>query len=171
MSQGAAIWWERMQERQRRAAAAATACSGASDPPQVEPVRPWTTARVVRALESVLCRAAHGARRARWLCRLRYAALCWETAERSRWRVLVLFDGQVVARAWSEPHQAVSHSVQACGHGERSSPSFDLATFDRLRVLTTELRRLRGAGRQLALWTNTDGRPRLVAVDRALSWV
>jgi hypothetical protein len=102
----------------------------------------WTSERVCRCLEHAVCRTAALLRRSRWLGRLGNAVLTWERpdAKPPVCRRLVFRNGRVVARKDLRspvvPKPAPLPPVPFHWHPH------DKITYDRLRVATTELRRL-----------------------------
>ena len=102
----------------------------------------WTPELVADTLESALRRAHRQLRRSRWLCLLTDAKVAWRPAHAGcdgRW--LVFQAGQVVdADSWNGQEFSAPPGAPR-SFGERQA-CFDIATWDRLRVLTTELRRL-----------------------------
>jgi DNA polymerase-3 subunit epsilon len=127
----------------RRAAAAA----GPHDSPTLPSEGPerlaWDAERVVLALEETVLRAAHAARRGRWLLRLSECSLAWAEGSRpERRRMLVIQGGAVVARADLAPGAPLPPPPEHARPASERRAAFDLARFDRLRVLTTELRAL-----------------------------
>ncbi len=118
----------------------------------------WDAARVLRNLEDTLVFFALEIRRGAWLRRLSNAAISFEDGVQ---RTLVMRGGRVRSR--SDGHRL----TLACP----AEPTFDIATHDRLRVLSTELRRVvQGGG---AVWIQfSGGRPLGPdAVARMLPWV
>ncbi len=104
----------------------------------------WTPEAVSRALASVIRRGAHMIRRGRWFCLLSESALAWNTGKTAGGgRRLLVFRGA-----------AVAHRADIDADEEPMTPpgyqrpitirraSFDIAAYDRMRVLNTELRRL-----------------------------
>jgi hypothetical protein len=137
---GARLW------ARRRAATV-----GAPDPDNADveeplpetPRRPtWDAERVMKALEETVVRAAHAVRRARWLVRLSECSLAWAEPGEERLRLLVIRGGAVAASADLEPGTAVPVPPGHAHTLAERRAAFDVATFDRLRVLTTELRGL-----------------------------
>jgi DNA polymerase III subunit epsilon len=130
--------------------------------------RVWTPESVADLLEGILRHGSHLIRRARWFCLLSESALAWNTGKTAgRKRRLVVFQGGAVIRQEEMAAGAVipvppgfSKSFAARQH------YFDLMTYDRMRVLTTELRRLLSDETvrdvQLRL------QPRIMLVDRQL---
>ncbi|HEX9187982.1 MAG TPA: nucleotide excision repair endonuclease, partial [Vicinamibacteria bacterium] len=102
----------------------------------------WDAERVALALEETVLRAAHAVRRARWLVGLSECALAWTEPGGDRRRLLVVERGAVTNRAELAPGEPLPIPP---GHHRPAAErrlSFDVATLDRLRVLTTELRPL-----------------------------
>ncbi len=138
-------------------------------PPTTDlPTTDWTPGTVVEALNDVIVAVAHALRRARWLQALSESSIAW--TDDGRWHGLTIIGGAVADRF--DPHPR--HPLPSPAENNRSPRSraacFDIATFDRLRVLTTELRSIANAGdAQVRL-----GPDRTLSSDRlrrALSWV
>lgn len=104
----------------------------------------WTPEAVANAIESIIRRGAHLVRRARWFCLLSESSLAWDTGERAGGgrRLLVLRSGGIVHR------ENLSKGVETPPPPGCLRPlsvrrrNFDVMVYDRMRVLTTELRRL-----------------------------
>ena len=126
----------------------ATGPDGTEEPkPETPRGRAWDAERVKEALEETVVRAAHAVRRGRWLVRLSECSLAWAEPEAQRRRLLVVHGGAVAARADLEPETAVPVPPGHARTVAERRAAFDVAAFDRLRVLTTELRGLAvGAG-------------------------
>ena len=95
-----------------------------------------------QALEETVVRAAHAVRRGRWLLRLSECSVASAEPGAVQRRLLVIEAGVVARRADLDAHGELPVPP---GHGRPAAErrlAFDVATFDRLRVLTTELRRL-----------------------------
>jgi DNA polymerase-3 subunit epsilon len=113
----------------------------------------WTPETVARGIEHVIMRGALLIRRARWLCLLSESSLAWEVrhAGGQRKNVLLFEDGAVGLRKDLPVGKQTPLTV---GHAKKipdRQKSFDVATYERLRVVTTELRRLVGKGRKIEL--------------------
>ncbi|MHC4549368.1 MAG: GIY-YIG nuclease family protein [Planctomycetota bacterium] len=125
---------------------------------------------VASALEATLRGGAHLVRRARWLRRLCEASLLWRSGPDRR-RLLILERGRVTA------HEDVAPGVAAPlpPGGARASLErlrcFDAATYDRLRVLTTELRRVVAGGGPIELRLGPRQRLDRDGLARRLYWV
>jgi DNA polymerase-3 subunit epsilon len=111
----------------------------------------WTPEFVQVSLEWLALRAALARRRAIWMTRLFDASLVWREPGDNRARLIVIEAGQI---AWSTAADA--HAPPPIPPGYRRPvaarrEAFTLASFDRLRVLTTEMKRLVAAGAPVAL--------------------
>ena len=113
--------------------------------------RVWTPESVQVSLEWLAVRAALACRRATWLTRLADSSVVWREPDGQCTRLIVIENGEVVvsrtAGADETPPIPPGHSRAAAARRE----AFTVASFDRLRVLSTELKRLSGAGAPLAL--------------------
>lgn len=138
----------------------------------VDPPPAITPAEVAAALARVVVRAAHARRRSRWLCQLADSAVVWsEPTCASAARLLVIEGGEIVQRADAAPGQRPPVPPGAARSWRDRRRSFTVATFDRLRVLTTELRRLVTEG--CAVEVRFDERRALSGdrLRRALGWI
>jgi DNA polymerase III subunit epsilon len=112
----------------------------------------WDLARVRRRLDRNLVQSGLLFRRSRCLCLLADATVGFREPGATGARALVFCGGQVVER-----HQLVDLSGIAALPVPTLRPraarglSFDAATYDRLRVLLTELHRVREGGGELSL--------------------
>jgi hypothetical protein len=90
-------------------------------------------------------------RRAIWLTRLVDSSVAWREPEDSCARLIVIENGEIVlsrtADARATPPIPPGYRRAAAARRE----AFTLASFDRLRVLTTELKRLTAAGAPVAV--------------------
>lgn len=118
----------------------------------------WDAARVLRNLEDTLVFFALELRRGAWMRRLSNASMSFEDGVQ---RTLVMRGGRIRSRR--DGHQLAPVRPVA--------PTFDIATHDRLRVLTTELRRVVQDGGAVSIQFS-EGRPLGPdAVARMLPWV
>lgn len=159
-----ARWWRRQrEERQGTEADAETKGTGKTD---------WTRENVLAFMEGVVCRGAFWVRRGRWFSLLSEATLAWEYPRTSR-RVATLKIGR--GRIGKEaPPACIDGLPPPEGHDRtlvQRKAYIDAAAYARLRVLTTELKRLLSEGRRVRLRP----KPSLVldedALGRLLFWV
>ena len=111
----------------------------------------WTPEFVQVSLEWLALRAALARRRAIWLTRLFDSSMVWREPGSDCARVIVIEHGAVVSSTDVEP---TATPPIPPGHRRPATArraAFTIASFDRLRVLTTELKRLMAAGAPVAL--------------------
>jgi DNA polymerase-3 subunit epsilon len=111
----------------------------------------WTPEFVQVSLEWLALRAALARRRAIWLTRLFDSSVVWREPGDSCARLIVIEKGEIALSAAVD-----ANAPPPIPPGYRRSvaarrEAFTLASFDRLRVLTTELKRLIAAGAPVAL--------------------
>ena len=161
-----ALRWE-----ERKAEAALPDCDDTPDA-EAEEEPHWDVPRVLSALEDLILVVAHAIRRAAWLRRLSEASIAWSEPGRGAARhVLVLARGRVEARERIAPGALPPSPPGATRSASQRYASFDLATYDRLRVLTTELRRLVGTQAPVTIRLGP-GRPLTgTRLARTLDWV
>lgn len=111
----------------------------------------WTPETVQVSLEWIALRAALARRRAIWLTRLVDASVVWREPDDSGARLIVIENGEVTLRAAAEAHEPPPLPPGYRRPVAARREAFTLATFDRLRVLTTELKRLVAVGAPVAL--------------------
>jgi predicted GIY-YIG superfamily endonuclease len=115
---------------------------GGESPPDV-----WDLARVRRHLDRALLRGGLLLRRARWLVLLSEACVAFREAggdDARGFRLLVLERGEIVARTdIADPTEMPARQL---GPWRTRQAVMDAARYDRLRVLATELARVRAEG-------------------------
>lgn len=104
----------------------------------------WTPESVVNAMESNIRHGARLIRRSRWFCLLSESALTWKTGKTAgkKRRLLVLQGGAVLRQEDLARDASVPLPPGHWKSFASRQQSFDLTTYDRLRVLTAELRRI-----------------------------
>jgi hypothetical protein len=113
--------------------------------------RVWTPEFVQLSLEWLALRAALARRRAIWLTRLLDSSVVWREPDGKCARLIVIEKGEV---ALSAAVDASAPPPIPPGYGRSVAArrdAFTVASFDRLRVLTTELKRLIAAGAPVSL--------------------
>ena len=96
-------------------------------------------------------RAALARRRAIWLTRLFDASVVWREPGDGCARLIVVENGEVVLSTAADTHAPPPIPAGYRRLVAARREAFTLASFDRLRVLTTELKRLIAAGAPVAL--------------------
>ena len=162
---GARLW-------ARRRAVTAPGPDGTEEPKAETPRRPaWDAERVTQALEETVVRAAHAARRGRWLLRLSECSLAWAEPGAETRRLLVFQGGAVAARADLPPDTPLPVPPGHARTPAERRAAFDVATFDRLRVLTTELRGLAAGPGSVELRLGPHARLSRRRLQTVLRWV
>jgi DNA polymerase-3 subunit epsilon len=111
----------------------------------------WTPEFVQVSLEWLALRAALARRRAIWLTRLFDSSVVWREPVDSCARLIVIENGEVTSSATVDASAPPPMPPGCRRPAAARRETFTLASFDRLRVLTTELKRLVAAGAPVAL--------------------
>jgi DNA polymerase-3 subunit epsilon len=136
-------------------------------------VQAWTPEAVAGAIDAMIRHSAYLIRRARWFCLLSESSVVWNSAGRTgQTNNLVVFENGAVVKqgecnvtAKTMPPPGYANSFRA------RQKNVDLITYDRLRVVTTEIRRILSEGRNIELCLGpkvTLGPKELI---KALRWV
>jgi DNA polymerase-3 subunit epsilon len=133
----------------------------------------WTPDTVATSIEHMLTRAAHLIRRARWHALLSESCLTWTHAGRSDGskNLLVVECGAVACR---DIFAARKKAPAPPGFGRpwhERRKVLDLAGYDRMRVFTTELRRLVCDDRRIELRLGRNAGLNSTDLLKALPWV
>ncbi len=132
----------------------------------------WTPERICSWLEGRTMHGAHLLRRARWLCHLSESAIAWERLNGDDRKRLLVFSQGSVNRRENLPLRANIPPAPGYDQSTRVRQScFDLATYDRLRIVTTELRRLVSEGRRVEIRLTPEKVMRTRSLSRSLPWV
>jgi DNA polymerase-3 subunit epsilon len=104
----------------------------------------WTPEGITDVMEGIIRHGAYLIRRSRWFCLMSEASLAWITGKTSgKTRRLLIFRGGKIDR---QEEIALDDQVPSPPDLRKSfrarQQNFDLIIYDRLRVLTTELRRI-----------------------------
>jgi DNA polymerase-3 subunit epsilon len=111
----------------------------------------WTPEFVQVSLEWLALRAALARRRAIWLTRLVDSSVVWREPGDSCARLIVIENGEVLLSTAADTNAPPPIPPGYRRPVAARREAFTLASFDRLRVLTTELKRLIAAGAPVAL--------------------
>ena len=116
---------------------------------------------------------AHLIRRARWFCLLSESSLAWEAGGRpgGMKNLIILESGSVI----KQNAIAITEKIPVPPGFDRSFPrrqkNLNLITYDRLRVLTTELRRLISENRLIELCLSPNVTLGNQKLKKAFRWV
>ena len=167
---GRRLWEERQCALDESDDDASLSCDDAEDKEEEE--WEWDPERVAGMMAGILVHAGQMIRRARWLCLLQEATIAWETERVSDLRHALVFEKgcpgeyRVLAQGQSVPVPPGCHRTWASRRHQ-----FDLTTYDRLRVLTTELRRLVKEDRWVAIRTSPSVTLGEKRIARLLRWI
>ena len=134
-------------------------------------VASWTPQLVQISLELVAVRAALARRRAVWLTRLADASIFWSEPGASGARLIVIENGEIVLKA--SVHSAATPPVPP-GHSRPAAArryAINLERFDRLRVLSSELKRLVAGSATVAVRFGVTPALAGARLVNVLSWV
>lgn len=111
----------------------------------------WDPERVARHIERAAAQAYQTYRRARWLRLLHDCDIVYSEPDNARTRLLQIRDGELTSSTDAELGSAVeSQSAAVLG---TARAQFDRAKYDRMRVLSSELKRIaRDGGRVSVRW-------------------
>jgi DNA polymerase III subunit epsilon len=150
---GAQLWRSKMAED-----ACESELQSADDPDQflesgITPPAQWTPADIADAVERALMQAARLIRRARWFLMLADASLAWAAPEDpyTLKNLLVFEKGTIVDRRSLLPGQRLPAPPGWRRPWDERRKHLTLLTCDRMRVVTTELRRLLCTNRAIEL--------------------
>lgn len=169
---GARLWHEHFKRQELEATeesdTAETEAPQTENNPQV-----WAPEDVANLIESVIRRAAHLIRRSRWFCMLSEASLAWTSpAAGEHDKILLsLKNGGVVHREKLGVDEATPVPSGHATPADLRKQNIDLMTYDRLRVLTTELRRLVAEDRNIELRLRPRAMLGNLELKKVLRWV
>jgi hypothetical protein len=146
-----------------------TEASAATDP---EPFA-WTPEAVEKTLVGLLRHCGFLLRRARWLAMLSESTIAWQQRDpESDLRNVILFHrGDIVERSVADPDDPLPAPPGARMPPLQRRGNLDLVTYDRLRVLTTELRRLLTEQRPLVIRLNRRSCLGQQQLRRLIQWI
>jgi hypothetical protein len=135
--------------------------------------RVWTPEAVAKYIDHRVMYSAHLIRRARWLCLLSESSLAWEAAGRpGRLKNLIVLEGgSVIKRDAMEAAERIPVPPRFDRSFHRRQKHLSLTTYDRLRILTTELRRLISEDRNMELRLGPMVTLGSEELKKALRWV
>ena len=173
---GHELWNERLKAlAEAKSAVEEEICEEAAGDAVEEPeaAPDWTPESVSRGIEHFIRQAAHLIRRSRWLCLLSESSLAWEARNAvEHHKIVLVFEDGIVSLRKEMP--AEKQTPVSGGHGKPMTERrkvFDIATYERLRVVTTEMRRLIGEGRKIELQLSPTTILGHRQLSRVLPWV
>ncbi len=175
MKWGAQFWQEKLieKEKKRHEDSGHETEESEEDEEQKDTEEVWTPERVVKSLKRVVRMAAFHTRRARWFCRLSESTIRWANASGNKGPTnlveikngIPLFTG-----LWNSS----GNICEPVGHSKtllERQKCFDVHTFDRVRIITTEIRRIIQEERDIELCFHPGYILDKVRLDKMLKWV
>ncbi|MGD2185103.1 MAG: GIY-YIG nuclease family protein [Desulfobacterales bacterium] len=140
---------------------------------EVDEAPSWTPETVARGIEKFTMRSALIMRRARWLCLLSQSSLAWEArGSNGRHKIVLLFEnGAVGHRQEMSSGKTIPLSPGYAKCMLSRQKKIDLATYERLRVVTTEMRRLLAEGRKIEIRLRPQAVLNRRQLAKVLPWV
>jgi len=146
-----------------------------TEAPEVPEEWVWTPEAVARSIEGIIRHGARLIRRARWFCLLSESSLAWNTGDTAggERRLLVFRGGDVVYREDLLEERETPPPPGYLRPFPVRRANFDIDTYDRMRVLTTELRRLVSGetDREIELRLSPTAALDRDSLTKALAWV
>lgn len=169
---GLALWKERISAEGEKQDAAEDPAS-TSEEPDAREARVWTPDAVCHAIEGRILRGAHFFRRARWFLMLSEATLSWDSRNRESQQkhVIVFKQAQTHRKAMLPAGAAVPVPPGRRRTVEDRKKRFDVKAYDRMRVATTEIRRLISEGRHVEVRLSRTARLRNAELTRLVGWI
>ena len=168
MSLGARFWQDKLADKEAGPEVEEEAEN------EEEPALPeWTPERVLGVIKSVITLGAFQIRRGRWFCRLSESVVVWAPSDsRQHMQNKLIISGGIPRFEYDihpkrTPTPPPGHSTPRL---ERQR-CFDILTFDRMRIVTTEMRRILQEGRELRLAFHPEIQLRNEQLRKMLKWL
>lgn len=168
MKWGTQFWQEKLIEKESQQDK-----EEAQEQADVEVEEGWTPERVFRALKRVNRLGAFHLRRSRWFCRLSESIIRWTTAdsEKKQTNLLIIENG---IPNFTRAQRASDKTIVPSGHKKTlldRQRCFDILTYDRMRIVTTEMRRIIQEGRDIELCFHPGNNLNKGQLEKILKWV
>ena len=175
MKWGTQFWEEKLAERQqaRQKDSRRDEDTVLGDEEREDREEGWNPERVFRALKRQVRMGSFQMRRARWFCRLSESILTWTDANDKRNKKhMILIENGVPIFGKSSLHP--DGTFFPAGHKKtllNRQKNFDIAAYDRMRIVTTEMRRIVQEGRDVELCFHPGIILRNAELEKILPWV
>ena len=172
MKWGTQFWQEKLIEKESEKERE-DAADSQKDEEQEEIEEGWTPERVFKALKRIIRMDSFQMRRSRWFCRLCESSLAWAKtngAEEDK-HVLIFEKGKTNFKSCNTlsdvPDIPPGHKKTLL----QRQASFDIATYDRMRIVTTEMRRIIHEDRDIELCFHPGNVLNKEQLEKILKWV
>jgi DNA polymerase-3 subunit epsilon len=175
MKWGTQFWKEKLVEKeQEQQKESGQDMEGSQEDEEQEKMEEgWTPERVFKALKRKIRMGSFQMRRSRWFCRLSESTLSWSNAAHSgkEKHILIFESGTASFRDRNlQPDRADFPPGHKKTLRERQA-NFDIATYDRIRIVTTEMRRIIQEGREIELCFHPGNNLKKDMLEKILKWV
>jgi DNA polymerase-3 subunit epsilon len=172
MKWGTQFWQEKLIEKESETAKE-NAVEAQKDEEQEEIEEGWTPERVFKALKRAIRIGSFQMRRSRWFCRLSESSLAWaKTNGAEEDKHVLIFENGTTNFKGSNPLSDVPDIPP--GHKKtllQRQANFDIATYDRMRIVTTEIRRIIQENRDIELCFHPGNVLNKEQLEKILKWV
>jgi DNA polymerase-3 subunit epsilon len=169
---GTQFWQEKLVEQESEKAIQ-EAEEAQEDGEQEETEEGWTPERVFKALKRKIRMSSFQIRRSRWFCRLCESILTWEITDHSdKAKHKLIFESG--AASFRESTIQRDRTNFPPGHKKtllERQANFDIATYDRMRIVTTEMRRIIQEGGHIELCFHPRTKLNKQQLEKILKWV
>ncbi|MFC2165817.1 GIY-YIG nuclease family protein, partial [Acidobacteriota bacterium] len=133
----------------------------------------WSPEKVARAFKSIVRTSAHQAQRARWFCRLSESTVVWDDKiKKGKERRVIIFEhGKIRSLGKLECLTEIPIPPGFDKTNFERQEKLDLPAFDRMRILTTEMKRLLEEQRGLEVRLGPQITFKKEQLERILKWV
>ena len=178
MKLGTALWKEKLSkqaEARRRTELEKDTLVLKSDPPKKKNLQQlhWTPERIAKVLSSIIRTGTYLIRRTRWFCLLTDSILVWENSDKGQNHLNCVFTRNGLPSfetsrlfSFDRPHWPKKRK----SIWERQK-NFDLFTYDRMRILTTEIKRILEDNRNVTLYLGPNLNLKNEQLRKVLKWV
>ena len=169
---GTQFWQEKLIEKELEKAIEDSA-EAQQDEEQEEIDEGWTPERVFKALKRIIRMGSFQIRRSRWFCRLSESSIAWaKTNGIDEDKHILTFktgatDFKSCIPLSNGPDIPPGHKKTLL----QRQASFDIATYDRMRILTAEMRRIIQEGRDIKLCFHPGNVLNKEQLEKILRWV
>ena len=133
----------------------------------------WTPETLCHHLEGVLRFGAHLIRRTKWFYELSESILMWshKKEKKAKYHRVIIINGSIFDSSETPGYRTIPVPQNAHVPHHRRKQYLDLATYDRLRVITTEIRRLVSENREVFLRLGENRLLGSESLRRKLRWL
>jgi len=135
------------------------------------PALGWTPEKIRAALKSIIRTGIFYIRRAHWFCSLCESTIVWKAYKGDFYFLLRIEAGNFPAAESLDPEGKIPQPVGYKKNRLERQKGFDVVTYDRMRVLTTEIRRILSEGREVKICFSPHLTLRTDQIKKILQWV